>query len=233
METVNMINCHTHTFSRAAVPDKFLPRFLMPLAWLLENKGVSNFLFTAFSKLQKHELALLIKKFHAFLSIGDFKSQLEIFKYLQNFYPTGTRFCVLPMDMQFMQAGTPKQSYISQLDELALIKQDPAYKDFIYPFIFVHPERKGILDIVKKYMEEKGFAGIKMYPPLGYYPFDEPKTLGEKIKKYRYIHGLSLEEFGQLVNASGPTVWTWENGKYTASDGTINHIEEIIGNNIM
>lgn len=172
METVNIINCHTHIFNRRAVPDKFLPRFLSPLAWLLQSKGISKFIFNTFSKLQKHDLALLVKKFHAFLTIGDLKSQLEIFKYLQTFYPTGTRFCVLPMDMEFMQAGKVKQSYIEQLDELALIKQDPAYKDLIYPFIFVHPERRGIFDIVRKYMEEKGFAGIKMYPPLGYYPFD-------------------------------------------------------------
>ncbi|OFY86575.1 MAG: hypothetical protein A3F72_08850 [Bacteroidetes bacterium RIFCSPLOWO2_12_FULL_35_15] len=145
----------------------------MPLARLLENKGISKFFFNVFSKMQKHELALLVKKYHAFLTIGDLKSQLEIFKYLQSFYPTGTRFCVLPMDLEFMQAGQTKQSYIGQLDELALIKQDQDYKDFIYPFIFVHPERKGIFDIVRKYIEEKGFAGIKMYPPLGYYPFDE------------------------------------------------------------
>lgn len=65
------------------------------------------------------------------------------------------------------------QNYTDQLDELAIIKQDPAYKDLIVPFIFVHPERKGIFDIVQKYIEEKGFAGLKLYPPLGYYPFDE------------------------------------------------------------
>ena len=49
---------------------------------------------------------------------------------------------------------------------------------------------------------------------IGYYPLEEPKTFGEQVKKYRYIHGLSLEEFGQLVDADGATVWTWENGKY-------------------
>src|ERR1700740_2241666 len=105
MEPINIINCHTHTFNRAAVPDRFLPRWLMPMASLLEGKGTSKFLFNLFGRLNKNELAMLIKKYHAFLTIGDLKSQLEIFKYLQSFYPTGTRFCVLPMDMEFMKAG--------------------------------------------------------------------------------------------------------------------------------
>lgn len=173
METINIINCHTHIFNRAAVPDNFLPKWLMPLAKFLENRSTAKFTYNALIKLQKPELALLVKKFHAFLTIGDLKSQLEIFKYLQSFYPTGTRFVVLPMDMEFMQAGNVKQPFTDQLDELTAIKQDPAYKDLIYPFIFVHPERKGIFDLVQRYMEDKDFAGLKMYPPLGYYPFDD------------------------------------------------------------
>jgi predicted TIM-barrel fold metal-dependent hydrolase len=173
METVNIINCHVHTFNRNAVPERFLPKWLNPLANLLENKGAANLLCSVFNTLRNHELALLVKKYHAFLNVGDLKSQLEIFKYLQGFYPIGTRFCVLPMDMEFMEAGSVRQSYLAQLDELAAIKQDPAYRDLVHPFVFVHPERKGIFDIVKRYVEEKGFAGLKLYPPLGYYPFDE------------------------------------------------------------
>lgn len=172
MET-KIFNCHTHIFNRNVVPDKFLPRWLNPIAKLLENKGTSKFLFHLFGKLRQHEIALLIKKFHAFLTIGDLKSQLDIFKYLQNFYPTGTRFCTLSMDMEFMQAGNVKQTFTEQLDELAAIKADPIYKDLIYPFIFVHPERKDVFGMVQYYIEEKGFAGIKLYPPLGYYPFDK------------------------------------------------------------
>jgi predicted TIM-barrel fold metal-dependent hydrolase len=173
MESIKIINCHTHLFNRNAVPDKFLPRWLRPVANMLEHKGTFEFLYHVFGAMQRHELALLVKKYHAFLNVGDLKSQLETFKYLQSFYPEGTRFCVLPMDMEFMQAGAVKQPYLEQLEELAAIKQDPAYRDLIYPFIFVHPERKGMLDIVKRYIEEKGFSGLKLYPPLGYYPFDE------------------------------------------------------------
>jgi hypothetical protein len=47
---------------------------------------------------------------------------------------------------------------------------------------------------------------------LGYYPLGELKTLGERIKKYRNVKGLTLEEFGVLVGTDDTTVWTWENG---------------------
>lgn len=173
METIRIINCHTHTFNRQAVPDKFLPPWLRPIAGILEYKGAFEFLYHVFDTAGKKELALLVKKYHGFLNAGDLKSQLETFKYLQGFYPEGTQFCVLPMDMEFMQAGSVKQPYLNQLDELASIKQNPAYKELIHPFVFVHPERKGMLDIVRKYVEEKGFSGLKLYPPLGYYPFDD------------------------------------------------------------
>ena len=63
---------------------------------------------------------------------------------------------------------------------------------------------------------------------IGYYPLEEPKNLGEKIKKYRYIHGLNLEEFGQLVNVDGATVWSWENGKYVPLDMTLKKIELMV-----
>ena len=47
---------------------------------------------------------------------------------------------------------------------------------------------------------------------LGYYPF-EVETLGGRIRKYRYVHGLTHQEFGKLVGAAGCTISTWERNK--------------------
>ncbi len=170
---IQIINCHTHIFNRSIVPDRFLPFILRPIANLLQSDNTSNGIARFLSVLGKKDTALLIKKYNQFLKIGDLKSQLEIFKLLQSFYPDNTKFCVLPMDMEFMKAGNVNQNYKDQLDELAKIKRDPAYKDLILPFIFIHPERMGLFSLVRKYIEEENFAGLKMYPPLGYYPFDE------------------------------------------------------------
>ncbi|MDP2385680.1 MAG: amidohydrolase family protein [Bacteroidota bacterium] len=170
---IQIINCHTHIFNRAIVPDRFLPAIVQPIANLLQGDNTANGISHFFSLIGKKETALLIKRYNQFLKIGDLKSQLEIFKLLQQFYPVGTKFCVLTMDMEFMKAGKVKQNFKSQLQELATIKRDPAYKDLILPFIFIHPERIGLFSLVRKYIEEEQFTGLKMYPPLGYYPFDE------------------------------------------------------------
>ncbi len=170
---LEIINCHTHIFNRAIVPTNFLPFILRPIAHLLENTKTSNGIQKLLSIIGKKDTAILIKKFSQFLKIGDLKSQLDIFLLLQNFYPQGTKFCVLSMDMEFMGAGNVKKNFVQQLDEISIIKKNPLYKDVILPFIFIHPERKYLLDLVKRYVEEENFTGLKMYPPLGYYPFDE------------------------------------------------------------
>lgn len=169
---MTIINCHSHVFNRDCVPGKFLPLWLRPIANLLLSKKTSQGLAKLTDLFGRKNLSQLIKKFHYFLAIGDLKSQLEIFKLLQSFYPEGTKFCVLTMDMEFMEAGSVAKSFETQLEELASIKKDPAYKDLILPFIFVHPQRPFLFTLVRKYIEEEGFAGLKMYPPLGYYPFD-------------------------------------------------------------
>lgn len=170
---IQIINCHTHIFNRAIIPDRFLPPILRPIANLLQGDNTAHGISRFLTLIGKKDTALLVKKYHQFLKIGDLKSQLDIFELLRQFYPKNTKFCVLTMDMEFMQAGNVKQSFKSQLDEIAAIKKDPNYKDLILPFIFIHPERVGLLSLVRKYIEEENFTGLKMYPPLGYYPFDD------------------------------------------------------------
>jgi predicted TIM-barrel fold metal-dependent hydrolase len=105
------------------------------------------------------------------MNIGNKESQSEIFDFLKKFYPEDAKFVVLSMDMEYMEAGKVTRSFIQQLNELSQIKK--TYSDQFFPFICADPRRPDIAEIVKKYIEEHGFQGIKIYPPLGYYPFDE------------------------------------------------------------
>lgn len=173
MSDIKIVNCHTHIFTRANVPQNFLPAIAKPLGDLLQGDRTSKTTQKLLSFFGRKDLALLVKKYHQFLKIGDMKSQLEIFKILQSFYPEGTKFVALTMDMEYMGAGAVKQSFREQLLELAMLKKDPAYRDILLPFVFAHPERVGIHSLVYKCFSEFNFAGIKIYPPLGYYPFDE------------------------------------------------------------
>jgi predicted TIM-barrel fold metal-dependent hydrolase len=126
-----------------------------------------------------------------------YKNQKGIFSKLRDQYPSGTCFIVLPMDMKYMGAGPLPEdgSYRHQMEELAGLKRnlekDEKSRGTFRPFIFVDPRRieeegqrffhfsvrDGKVDLepcfIKTYIEEIQFNGFKIYPALGYYPFDE------------------------------------------------------------
>lgn len=119
-----------------------------------------------------------------------YANQNNIFNRLEKQYVPGSRFVVLPMDMEFMDAGVPPVSYEDQMAKLAEAKQKNP--ETLIPFVFVDPRRiekegakyfgytvsngKVVLDpdcFIRDYIEKKEFGGFKIYPALGYYPFDE------------------------------------------------------------
>ena len=123
-----------------------------------------------------------------------YEDQSTTFSKLVHQYTPGSKFIVLPMDMEYMGAGPLKQGskYKDQMTELAKIKSESKNKDAILPFVFVEPRRiveeKNHLDyrfdlsskkvvlndcFIKEFIEDKKFSGFKIYPALGYYPFDE------------------------------------------------------------
>ncbi|GHC51364.1 hypothetical protein GCM10008083_13770 [Ulvibacter litoralis] len=116
-------------------------------------------------------------------------------------YPPGSGFVLLAMDMKYMGAGSVKELYADQLKGLLQIKDSPTFKkqkNKIYPFIAIDPRRiredvsekrndgsalfrykvvegKVVLEdcLVKTYIEDNHFSGFKIYPALGFYPFDK------------------------------------------------------------
>jgi len=127
-----------------------------------------------------------------FLTLGRYSlyhDQSKIFDLLTKSYDANTRFVVLSMDMDYMEAGEPTIPYLDQLEELRIIKQRK--KDKFLPFLFLDPRRieatKNHLknhnyeNFAKHLLHTQQFDGIKLYPALGYYPFD--KNL---IEMYRF-----------------------------------------------
>lgn len=74
------------------------------------------------------------------------------------------------MDMAYMGTGKVPSAYANQLANLGSLK---VTHSGIIPFIHIDPRRKGVLELLKKSVEEWGFKGVKLYPPLGYFPYDE------------------------------------------------------------
>jgi predicted TIM-barrel fold metal-dependent hydrolase len=104
------------------------------------------------------------------------------------------------MDMEYMNAGPITTRYRDQMQELVKVKAMPSNEGLVYPFVFADPRRmvnvqeeksyregdkpyfewsaqngKVILGdcFIREFIEQHRFSGIKIYPALGYYPFDE------------------------------------------------------------
>lgn len=164
-------NCHIHTFTEKDMPRKYLPLGLVRL--LASTPGFQSVAF-ALNLLNPFTSNDQFRKYIQFVKIGRYKTQKEIFEECQKFYPVNSRFFVLAMDMAYMAAGKVPRPYMEQLQELADLKK--MYPDFVLPFVHLDPRRPGMMDMLKKCVEEWQFTGIKIYPSVGYFPYDPRLT---------------------------------------------------------
>lgn len=119
----------------------------------------------------------LLKRYYNIAILCRYKRQRDILGVLQSSYPEGTKFVILPMDLDYARAGLPKQHYPQQLAELIKLKNESIQGEFIKPFVFADPRRieadPSYYQTIVDCLEKKNFSGIKIYPALGYYPFDK------------------------------------------------------------
>ncbi len=77
---------------------------------------------------------------------------------------------------------------------------------------------------------------VRYYPKLiaflGYYPFPEDiTTIGGRIRKYRYSHGLSHKKMGKLLGVDGSTICSWENNHTEPSPKVLQTVLSVIQHN--
>lgn len=172
-------NCHNHIFTHENIPNCYFPFGLVslvrikPLRWL--TSGAMKIIIPFTKRDLPHRLTAFIKAAYR-------GSQEENFKHLISYYPSGTRFVVLPMDMAFMGAGKVKEDIDEQHAEVARLSQNNKYKDILIPFAHIDPRRPGAIDRLKTLVEKNNFKGVKIYPTLGYGPDD--KVLMNDIYPY-------------------------------------------------
>jgi len=163
---MKITNCHIHVFNSDYIPDNFVPVvgklvkykvFRVPIRFLLKA-------INPFSTRDKPQ------RFARFMKISYKKSQEDIYKIIKGYYPLGTRFIVLPMDMEFMDAGAPNKSWEEQHEDLAKLSEK--YSPDIIPFIAVDPRRENLKEKTKELVEKHNLRGLKIYPPLGFFPSD-------------------------------------------------------------
>lgn len=161
-------NTHIHTFKQEDIPVNFLP---LGLVRLFATKFGAN-VFTRFlNNVNPFSNNDLLDRYVKFINTGKLGSQQATFEKCASYYPDDARFVILPMDMAFMGAGNVPRPYREQLDELAQLKE--LYPKRVIPFVHIDPRRPDFENLFYHYVEEKQFRGLKLYPPLGIFPYDE------------------------------------------------------------
>jgi uncharacterized protein len=166
---VQFTNCHTHTFTHDHVPARFVP---FPVGWLLRIGWLRRALLRVVQHFDRGRRTR-VARYARILETSYNCTQAQIFETLRGYYPKGTRFVVLPMDMVHMGLGKVAQSIDQQHDELRKLAELPDNRGLVIPFAAVDPRHEDILPKTKNRLEHEGFRGIKLYPPIGYHPYDD------------------------------------------------------------
>lgn len=166
MAPMQITNCHIHTFTYEHVPDRMVAR---PAGWLLRRAWIRRPLLRVLRRIRRdtrdryERVAQILE-----LSYGK-NGQQGVFDIVRGYYPEDTRFVVLPMDMELMGAGSVGKSIADQHEELAELRDTNS--TVVIPFAAVDARRDDF-ETTKRLIEERGFGGIKLYPPLGSHPND-------------------------------------------------------------
>jgi predicted TIM-barrel fold metal-dependent hydrolase len=179
------INVHTHIFSANHVPEYVIGqnRWLIPISVrTLQKLGSEvSWLSRILNQIPLRSLNGA-KRILEFGKHGLATSQKDQFESLCEIYDSlglDFRFVILPMDMINTGSGKVKTGLESQLHDIIMLRQNEKAANRLLPFVPVNPlnprHRDGtaVLKFVRKYIEEEGFIGIKLYPALGYFPFDD------------------------------------------------------------
>ncbi len=191
-----IINVHTHTFNFTCVPDGFLSNYVNRAVASIAGKALRTKILGGMVRSLLRKLPMT-KKFATLVSIGSNRTQLDVFEtMLKSYSGVDCYFVILPMNFDNMGGGTPPARYLTQISEVEQIKLQ--YPDRMIPFLAVDPRMGSanfLYQFVKSYFEpspgiSRGFAGIKLYPSLGFFPFD-PRL--EQVYAYAEEHGIPIQ----------------------------------------
>ena len=164
---MQITNCHVHTVTSEHVPD----RFAGPVLGLLLRVGwVRRSLLFLMRRLDPDRRGRLTRFAQILHVTYEYGSQQGVFELVRSYYPAGTRFVVLPMDMDLMNAGRVREPIHVQHAQLAALRDTSP--DLVIPFAAADGRREDVVERTIDLIEQHGFRGIKLYPPLGSHPND-------------------------------------------------------------
>jgi len=196
MSTAKFTNVHLHVFNAACVPKNFLRilpkksiRKMAPYVLNLLDTWLGRKIIFGLAKRGASKDPILRKstdKYIAFLNIGLKNTQQEVFEMdytVTRAEDAEARMVALTINMDYMDADKPPMNYATQIEEVKNIKR--YYPTAFFPMYGIDPRHlsgESGLAILRTEMEQvlqhKGeilpyFCGLKLYPALGYFPFDQ------------------------------------------------------------
>jgi predicted TIM-barrel fold metal-dependent hydrolase len=195
MNSAPFTNTHLHVFNADCVPKNFLRilpnkqlRKMAPHILKLVNSWAGRKLIFFLARRGANKDPILRKsvdKYLAFLTIALHRTQQEIFEIdyqISRAEDSEARLVALTLNMDHMDETVPRINYQTQLEEVRDIKR--YYPDSFFPFYSLDPRHlsgeKGLRAIQKEMTHvvlSHGkllpyFCGFKLYPALGFFPFD-------------------------------------------------------------
>ena len=83
-----------------------------------------------------------------------------------------------------------------------------------------------------KWEHDKTFPNIRMWPRvfrfLGFYPFPVPRTLSDRLKAFRRLHGLSRKELAGQLGVDEGTLARWESGERGPAGNRMEIVEAVL-----
>jgi len=180
-------NVHSHIFNIRNAPKRFLnlflPDFAASLVDRLTNTDTGSAMFQAILSRFGGNFG---RRYASFLQVGKSRNQREIFENLKTQYDDPLlKIVALTMYMEKCGAGPTDTGYEGQLEGIIEIKRENP--DNLLVFLGIDPRwkttAKDLKETVERYFETKvrvsderseyPFVGLKIYPSLGFYAFDE------------------------------------------------------------
>jgi uncharacterized protein len=180
------INIHSHIFTVGHAPDFFLQTVIPDrdmaeiVQRLLQKRGTRTFMQALKFFFWGHKRGLL-EKYINFIEIGVSSTQEEIFQTISNSYKKYGDYGIVTLaqvldTLDLEDRESTHKNVKTQVQEILEIKRNAAYQHHILPFLPVDPRTPytlSVTDWLEKYINaDAGFCGIKIYPGVGFYPFD-------------------------------------------------------------
>ena len=79
--------------------------------------------------------------------------------------------CMSPLDLSRLPYDEeyPYMTKFRSTNETAARLRD-RFPEKVIPFVYVDPREPGAAETVRKWVRQEGFRGLKLYPPIGFYP---------------------------------------------------------------